>query len=136
MAISSDSLDTSAIVHCIIDDVPGQREKVLELLNNPRAVHYVSDMAIAEALYALEEHYYLERDDAVNRLAVFLERYGNCLRHNHDLTELAFPFYLEHPKLSFYDCCLASYAELEGAEPLFTFDKTLARQHPSAKLLF
>ena len=46
-----------------------------------------------------------------------------------------FPLYLEHPKLSFYDCCLACYAEIKHHEPLFTFDKKLAKQLPQAKAL-
>ncbi len=134
MANMTDSLDTNAIVRYIVDDVPGQREKVLELLDTPRTTHYIADLALAETVYVLEEYYHYDRSSAANSLAMFLERYDS-LQYNHDLTELVFPFYLEHPKLSFYDCCLASYAELENAEPLFTFDKALARQHPNAKLL-
>ncbi len=43
--------------------------------------------------------------------------------------------YLENPKLSFNDCCLAGYAALNEAEPLWTFDKDLAKTSGTAKLL-
>ncbi len=33
------------------------------------------------------------------------------------------------------DCCLATYAELNDAKPLWTFDQKLARQAPDAKLV-
>lgn len=132
---SSDSLDTSVIVHCIMNDVPEQRALTLELLNTPNTVHYIADMAIAEAIYVLTEHYFLDRNDAADRVAMFLTRYGDRLRYNHDLTAVVFPMYFEHPALSFFDCCLAAYAELNHAEPLFTFDRKLAKQSASAKRL-
>ena len=133
--MASDSIDTNIILRCIMNDVPGQREKVLELLYTPKTVHYVEDLALAEVLYALENFYLLERDDAVERLAMFLARFDGFISYNRGLTSLAFPYYLDHPKLSFYDCCLASYAELKHREPLFTFDKKLAQQLPQAKVL-
>lgn len=134
MAVS-DSLDTNLMLRLIMNDVPGQREKVLELLYTPRTVHYLEDLVIAEILYALENFYLLERADAVERLAMFLVRFDGCISYNNTLTSLAFPLYLEHPKLSFYDCCLACYAEIKHHEPLFTFDKKLAKQLPQAKVL-
>lgn len=130
-----DSLDTNLILRLIINDVPGQREKVLDLIYTPRTVHYIEDLAIAEVLYALENFYFLERVDAVERLAMFLARFDGFISYNNTLTSMAFPLYLDHPKLSFYDCCLACYAELKHREPLFTFDRKLAQQLPQAKML-
>lgn len=118
-----------------MNDVPDQRVLTLKLLHAPRAIHHIADMALAETMYVLEEHYYLEREDATERLSLFLARFSDCLNYNNNLMNKVFPFYLEHPKLSFYDCCLAVYAELNNAEPLWTFDKHLAKQHPNAKRL-
>lgn len=131
----SDSLDTSIIVHCIMNDVPEQRALTLALLHTPNATHHIADMALAETIYVLEEHYYLTREDATERLSLFLARFSDCLNYNNNLMNKVFPFYLAHPKLSFYDCCLSVYAELNNAEPLFTFDKALARQSSNAKRL-
>ena len=98
MAVS-DSLDTNLMLRLIMNDVPEQREKVLNLLYTPRTVHYLEDLALAEILYALENFYFLERDDAVERLAMVLARFDGCISYNNALTTLAFPLYLEHPKL-------------------------------------
>jgi len=42
--------------------------------------------------------------------------------------------YLENPKLSLIDCALLTYAKLNKATPLYTFDRELSKQE-SAKLV-
>lgn len=133
--MSTDSLDTNLLIRLIMNDVPGLRKKALDLIYSPKTTHYVETLALAETLYALETHYYLEREDAVERLAMLLARFDSFINYDHDLTSLAFPMYLDHPKLSFYDCCLACYAEIKHHEPLMTFDRKLAAQVPQAKLV-
>jgi predicted nucleic acid-binding protein len=54
---------------------------------------------------------------------------------NRVLFEGAMPLYIEHSGLSFEDCCLSVYAQLNNAEPLWTFDKKLANQAPNSKLV-
>ena len=61
--------------------------------------------------------------------------FDDVLNYNRGLFDLVLPYYESHPSLSFNDCMLAFYAELNHAEPLFTFDAKLAKQHPSAKKL-
>ena len=129
-----DSLDTSLIVRYITNDVPEQRKRVSKLLSVPDTTHVLFDAALIETVFVLETHYHFSRNEVVDHLNFFLTHYSDVIEYNRPLTRAVFPFYIEHPKLSFNDCCLATMAEIEAAEPLFTFDKKLALQHPSAKL--
>lgn len=131
--MASDSLDANIIIRYITNDIPEKRKKVIKLLDS--GTHRLTDLAISEIVYVLEDFYELSRDEIANQLLFLLAQYDGTIIYNHDLTSSVFPFYVEHPKLSFNDCCLAAYSELENSEPLFTFDKKLALQHPSAKEL-
>jgi predicted nucleic-acid-binding protein len=51
------------------------------------------------------------------------------------LFEKALLLYLSRPALSFEDCCLSTYATLNEAEPLWTFDKKLASQAANTRLI-
>ena len=132
---SRDTLDTNLIVHYIMGDIPKQRKAVARLLDRAKTTHLVPISAINEAVYVFEAHYEQDRVVIATNLQKFLETFDEVLEYDRELIEVTLMFYAELPALSFHDCCLASYAELEGAEPLFTFDKKLAKQHPSAKLL-
>ena len=131
----SDSLDTNLIVHFILNDIPGQREKVANLLETPHTTHFLSDIAISETVYVLETVYSQTRDEIINELNFFLTRYSNQINFNRTLTMNVFPIYLKHPKISFNDCLMTAYAKINHHEPLFTFDQKLASQLPSTKLL-
>ncbi len=48
----------------------------------------------------------------------------NC---NRIMLERVVPLYMEHPGRSFIDLALAVYAELNGATPLLTYDRKLAK---------
>lgn len=111
-----------------------QTKAVRKLLESG-SVHHISDLAISEVAYVLECHYGHTHQEVAALIGLFLKNYDEVLNYNRELFELVFPYYEEHPALSFNDCCLAFYAELGHAEPLFTFDQKLARQHPSAKML-
>lgn len=132
--INTASLDTSLVVRVLSKDDEEKSRKVLELLaSGGRFI--LSDFALYETIYVLETVYDKSREEVVDLVSFFLTRYDETIQYNHALTSAVFPFYLAHPKLSFADCCLGVQAELDNAEPLFTFDKKLAQQHPSAKLL-
>ena len=133
--MSSNSLDTNLLVRFILGDIPKQRRLVAELLATQGTTHHLADLAITETVYVLETVYQQTRAEIVDELQAFFNRYTNCLSYSKNLFAAVFPFYLEHPKLAFNDCCLAAYAEQSHAEPLFTFDKKLALQSPSAKEL-
>ena len=131
-----DTLDTNLIVHFLLKDNILQYRKVKKLLNDPALnVHRVPDLAISETIYVLERHYNRERKDSVFLVQFFLKFFDDVLDYNRDLFELVFPYYLDHPAISFNDCVMAFSTQLAQAEPLLTFDKTLAKQHPSAKML-
>ena len=131
----SDSIDTNIVLRCILGDVPEQRKKALEFLGEPGSEHHLSNQALLECIYIMEISEEMTRQEIVDHLNFFLARYDDTVVYDNKLTSLAFQMYLTHPKLSWADCSLAAEAELGNHEPLFTFDKKLAQQHPSAKLL-
>lgn len=131
----SDSIDTNVVLRCVLGDMPEQRKRALRFLNESNAVHYLSNQALLECVYVLEIAEEMTRQEVVNHLNFFLTRYDGVIIYDYELTSLAFPMYLAHPKLSWADCALAAEAEINHHEPLFTFDKKLAQQHPSAKML-
>lgn len=133
MAISS--LDTSLIVRVITNDDAKKRLKVLNLLGENNHIFHIFTPALMETVYVLEKVYGLPREDITNKLSFFLARFSNNIIYDHHLTKLAFPIYLNNPSLSFGDCILSACAEAGNAEPLFTFDKNLAKKSASAKLL-
>ena len=129
------SIDTNIVLRILVNDIPKQRRRAVKLLSQPNATYCLEDIALTEIVHVLETVYGCSRVDIIDKLSFFLARYDGIIEYNRPLMRSVFPFYLEHPKLSFNDCCLAAMAELNGAEPLFTLDKKLASQHPSAKLL-
>ena len=131
--MSTASLDTSIIVRILVGDSPILCKKILKLFDQD-LIFIISDLVLSETIYVLETVYCKTREEISDLLLFFLARYDDTVQYNRDLTALAIPFYVKHPKLSFNDCALASLAELNHAEPLFTLDKKLASQHPSAKL--
>ncbi len=131
----TDSLDTNLIVHYLIGDIPKQYKAADKLLSSPGMQHYISDMALSECVYVLEKNYRMSRETITDLLFFFLTRYSGVVIYNNELTSIAMPLYLAHPKLSWNDCALAAEAEIRHHEPLFTFDKKLAQQLPQAKLL-
>ena len=124
-------LDTNVILRLMLRDIPEQCLKVQDLLMRANVMYVVDDLAITEAVYVLQKKH--SRGDVVEKIqALFRLPY---LDVNLALFERALPMYASHPKLSFNDCYLASKAILENTEPLWTFDRALARQARGVKLL-
>lgn len=128
---TKESLDTSVILRIILKDIPDQCLKVVDLFMRQGVRYNVADLAVTEAVYVLQTCYGWTRDGIVDSLQEVLE--GQSINYNRALFERVFPMYLRYPKLSFNDCCLAAYAELNEAEPLWTFDKVLAKELGAAK---
>lgn len=126
------SLDTNVIMRYIWKDVPGLREKANELLDTPGMSFFVSDMVVSEVIFNLQSDH-VRRNTIVAILNELAER-KNIQMSSFVVNEVL-PFFAEHPALSFVDCYTASEAKKRGREPLYTFDKKLAKQHKSAKLL-
>lgn len=127
----TESLDTNLILRLALQDIPEQCLRVQELLMRQNVVYNIADLVVTEAVYVLQKD--KTRREVVGMLQFILSL--PRIRANFNLFERVFPMYLEYPKLSFNDCCLAVYAELNGAEPLWTLDRKLAHQVPNAKLL-
>lgn len=130
-----DSLDANVVLRLLIGDVPAQRKKVYELLNTPRSLHFISDVCLNEVIYVLENLYLYERKEIKRVLYSFFEQHDDTINYNRALIHETLEFWVEHLALSFNDCYMAFYAEHNNVEPLFTFDKKLATQHLSAKLV-
>jgi hypothetical protein len=60
-------------------------------------------------------------------------RFPADFSRNQVIFKCAQRFFTDHPTLSFEDCCLATYADLSNAQPLWTFDTKLAGQVDSAR---
>lgn len=133
MLKSRESIDTNVLLRLILKDIPQQCLKIQDMLMRQGVTYEVADLAVTEAAYVLQEWYHWSRFGIAGALEAALDDFG--LNYNRNLFEQVFPMYLEHPKLSFNDCCLAVYAQLNEAEPLWTFDKVLAKQVPFAKLV-
>ena len=118
----SDSIDTSLLLRYFLNDSPEKKQKIIKLLDSD-GKHFLSTFAISETVFFLECVGKRPRAEVEN--IVFDRR----------ILSDVFPFFLEHPKLSFIDCCLAFEAHKRQADPLYTFDQKLAKQSPYAKLL-
>jgi len=127
------SLDANVVLRLLLNDIPAQHRAVLELFNGAAGQLAVSDAALIEVVFVLCRAYGFTRDQAAEAIEGLIKLGG--LNLNRALFEQALPLFVKHPGLSFEDCYLASYAQLSDAEPLWTFDRKLANQAPSAKLI-
>lgn len=123
------SLDTNVILRLILGDIPEQAEAAQKLLQKYDWFG-IADIALIEVIFALERYYEIPRKEIVETLSAFQ---GNLkFNFNRKLFEEAGTIYENHPKLSIEDCCLVTYAKLNEATPLWTFDEKLAKQTDSA----
>jgi predicted nucleic-acid-binding protein len=125
------SLDANVVLRLLLNDVPDQHAAAVALLDSAAAPFVVSDVAVIEVVFALCRHYEFSRGAAAEAIEGLMSL--TQIESNRALFMRALPLFAEHPKLSFEDCCLVSYAELCNAQPLWTFDKKLAGQAPSAR---
>ena len=126
------SLDTNILMRYIWKDVPGQREKAVALLDDESQTFYISDLVVAEVAFNLRAEN-LRRKTVAKVLESILAKRN--IKANPMIMDEVLPFFAEHPALSFVDCYAACEAGKRGREPLWTFDRRLANQHPSAKRL-
>ena len=126
------SLDANVLLRWLLNDIPAQAAAVDSLFAKAGKFH-VSDLAIIEVAYILEKMLSFPRSLVAENLLQVLE-HPKCLC-NVRMFSRAISRYTENPKLSLVDCCLATYAVLNNATPLYTFDKKLANQLEGAALL-
>ena len=127
-----ESLDTNIILRLALRDVPEQCMKIADLFMRQDVIYEVADLAIIEAVYVMQKGGNT-REQIVDMLSVTLNDFE--LEYNKALFERVFSMYLACPKLSFNDCYLSGYAVLNESEPLWTFDRDLAKQSPTAKMV-
>lgn len=133
MALVAGSLDANVLLRLLLNDIPAQNKAVIKLVENSKRQFAISDIAIIEVAFVLDRYYKFTRQqiaealDGLTSLPII-----NC---NRQLLKEALPLFTKHPRLSFEDCCLATYAKLDQAQPLYTFDKKLANQIKHCKLL-
>lgn len=128
-----ESVDTNILLRLILRDVPAQCLRVQDLFLRRGVTYNVADLAIEEVVYVLQKSYGWTRNGIVTALQVVFEIAQ--FNYNRALFDLVFPMWLENPQLSFNDCCLVGYATLNQTEPLWTFDKDLAKISGTAKLV-
>jgi predicted nucleic acid-binding protein len=133
MARHAGSLDANAVLRLLLNDVPQQHAAVASLLEKSDLPFAVSNTAIIEVVFALCRYYEFDRAVAVEAIEGLLSL--SEIEGDSELFGRALPLFAKHPKLSIEDCCLAAYAELLNAQPLWTFDKKLANQAHSARLI-
>ena len=133
MEAVSGSLDANILLRLLLNDVSDQHRAVEALLGRATGKFEVADTAIIETVFVLDRHYGLTRPQAIEAIEGIMALVQ--IRCNHELFSKALPLYAKCPKLSFEDCCLSAYAELNHAEPLWTFDIKLAHQSPNARLV-
>ncbi len=126
------SIDTNILLRLCVNDEPAQVTAANRCLEAHLNV-CVSTIAVLEAMYVMTNIYSFDRQRAVLTLEAIL-RQPNIICDS-ELFERAFPHYLEHPKLSLEDCCLAIEAHFKQAVPLYTFDRKLANQLEYTSLL-
>jgi len=127
------SFDANVVVRLLLNDVPDQHAAAAKLLESSDTPFVVADVAIIEVVFALCRYYEFSRDAAAEAITGLMAQPKiDCSR---TLFTSALRLFIGHPKLSFEDCYLAMYAERFDAEPLWTFDKKLAGQASSARLV-
>lgn len=133
MAIFAGSLDTNVILRLVLNDIPDQHQKAKVLLISSKQQFAVADVAIIEVGFALERYYRFTRQQIREVLRDFMGlRQVNC---NRILFDNALDVFEQNSSLSLEDCTLATYAELNQAKPLYTFDKKLANKSANAQLI-
>lgn len=125
------TLDTNILLRFLLADVPEQHTKAKRKIESNQ-LWYISNLSIAEIVFVLEG-LGVPRDLVAKNLYL-LSSYTN-LYMNRQVIIPALDLYLSRPSLSFIDAALAYEAIAETATPLLTFDRKLANQAESAKLL-
>src|SRR5579884_2369618 len=133
MAVIAGSLDANVLLRLLLNDNPAQHRAAATLVEKASGQFAVADTAIIETVFVLERYYGLTRSqigEAIQGLMKLPQI--NC---NRALFAQALTLFMRHVSLSFEDCCLTTYAVLNEATPLWTFDQKLAHQASRAQLI-
>ena len=114
-------LDTNILLDWLFDRDKKRTSKINDLFEETTEV-YVPDVVMVELAFALEKIYELPRKVVADNIQIILAH--SAIDCNQTLFKTALTNYLDHPSLSFLDCCLLEYGKL----PVYTFDKKLINQ--------
>lgn len=128
----AESLDTNVLLRIVLQDIPEQFELAMSLVEREGVIYRISDAALLEVVFVLTRMD-VDRETIVAVLTRITSRPN--IKVNDVIGFELFWMYLQHPALSFTDCYLAMEATMNEAEPLWTFDKALAKQSGTAKLV-
>jgi predicted nucleic-acid-binding protein len=118
-------IDTNILLDWLLDR-DKRRTKLIDKLFSSSKELQIPDIIIVELTFALEKVYELPRDIVVENVnKVMDESVFDC---NRALFRRALADYATYSALSFVDCCLIHYGELQHATPVWTFDKKLVSQ--------
>lgn len=118
-------VDTNVLLDWLLDRDATRTKRIDKLFSSVKELH-IPDIIIVELAFALEKVYEFPRDIVAENInKVIDESVFNC---NQVLFRRALVEYTDHPALSFVDCCLIHYAELQHVTPVWTFDKKLISQ--------
>lgn len=125
------SLDTNILLRLLLNDVPEQTKKA-ELFVKKHHCH-ISDLALTETVFVLEKIYLMPRENIADNITAIIRNASfSC---NAIAFEKALPIYKNKKSVSINDCLLTTYAELNNATPLVTFDKDLNKAYPKVTSL-
>ncbi len=127
------SLDATMVLRLLLNDAAAQHAAAVKLLEDTGVQFWVADAAVIELVFVLGRHYRFSRVQIEEAVIGLIEL--TAIICNRELFIMAMPIFVNSPALSFEDCCLSAYANLQNAEPLWTFDQNLARQATNARLL-
>ena len=133
MAHNSGSVDANILLRLGLNDIPDQRETVKRLLTTLPDQLVVADASIIEVVFVLGRHYGFKRIQSAKLVNELLSL--RWFVSNDVLIKQSLKLFVSHPSLSFEDCYLAANASVNNAQPLWTFNKKLASQASSAKLV-
>lgn len=119
------SLDANILVRLLTNDIPEQYLLARQLITSGQTFE-VSDTAIIETIYALNEYYKIPRLIVKELIDALITNKNLIIDSATFATTLE--LFVKRPALSIEDCYLSCLAKLRQALPLWTFDKKLAKQ--------
>lgn len=125
------SLDTNAVLALLL---PGREKERLAVERQLKSQEcHISDLVFSEVEYVLNKGYEMNRGGVVDNIRAIVN--VDTVTCNKTMLRQVLPLYERNKSVSFVDVCLAVQARLNNAEPLYTFDRKLARDLKETALL-
>lgn len=118
-------VDTNAFLRFLLNDIPGQADKVAWLFNQAKLRRlniWVPQIVIFEVMFALEKYYKFPKGQVIDKMKTILSSSYLKIQDAPVFREALILF--EVKNVDFVDCFLLCSAQEKEAE-FFTFDKKL-----------